>query len=136
MEPPEQRCDTCGFAKRLPVEPFVMGLTPVIGFLDDQGIGVLAPSFDEVVPLLQNCFETTAEESFCVTVTIEGEATTLSMLPMCAVVLPPSWGCLSRYPLGGGSPCWWEERSDFLTERHSILCTDSILYADYHRQRR
>lgn len=74
----ELRCDTCGFAKRLPVEPFVMGLTPVIGFLDDYGIDVLAPSFDEVIDLLQNDFETTVtEEPFRVTVTIEGDAKTL-----------------------------------------------------------
>ena len=48
-----------------------MGLTPVIGFLDDQGIDVLAPSFDEVVHLLQNRFETTfTEEPFRVSVDI------------------------------------------------------------------
>ena len=76
----EQRCDTCGLAKRLPVEAFVMGLTPVIGFLDDQGIDILAPSFDEVVHLLQNRFETTfTEEPFRVSVNIEGEAETLSV---------------------------------------------------------
>ena len=76
----EQRCDTCGLAKRLPVEAFVMGLTPVIGFLDDQGIDVLAPSFDEVVHLLQNRFETTfTEEPFRVSVDIEGEAETLGV---------------------------------------------------------
>ncbi len=76
----EQRCDTCGFAKNLPVEPFVMSLTPVIGFLDDQGIDVLAPSFDEVIDLLQTRFETAVtEDPFRVLVTIEGEATTLTV---------------------------------------------------------
>jgi hypothetical protein len=76
----EQRCETCGFAKRLPVEPFVLGLTPVIGFLDDQGIDILSPSFDEIVDLLQNRVETTVtEEPFRVSVTIEGEKTALSV---------------------------------------------------------
>jgi hypothetical protein len=57
-----------------------MGLTPVIGFLDDLGVDILAPSFDEVVGLLQKRFETTvAEEPFQVTVTIQGEAAMLSV---------------------------------------------------------
>ena len=74
------RCNTCGFAKRLPIEAFTMGLTPVIGFLDDLGIDILAPSFDEVVELLQNRFETTVmTEPFQVTVTIQGEGGTLSV---------------------------------------------------------
>jgi hypothetical protein len=76
----EQRCDTCGFAKRLPIEPFVMGLTPVIGFLNDQGIDALAPSFGAVVDLLWNRFETTVtRDPFRVTVTIEGEAEVLDV---------------------------------------------------------
>ena len=44
----ELRCDTCRFAKRLPVELCVMGLAPVIGVLYAQGINVLAPSLDEL----------------------------------------------------------------------------------------
>jgi ribosomal protein S27AE len=76
----EQRCDICRFAKRLPVEAFVMGLTPVIGFLDDEGLDVLAPTFDEIVDLLQNRVETTVvEEPFRVSVAIEGEAGRLSI---------------------------------------------------------
>lgn len=76
----EQRCDVCGFAKRLPVEPFVMALSPVIGFLDERGIDVLAPSFDEVMELLQNHFETdVTEEPFRVSVTIEDGEETLGV---------------------------------------------------------
>jgi len=76
----EQRCETCGLAKRLPVEPFVMGLTPAIGFLEDQGIDVLSPSFQEVVDLLQTRFETTVtDDPLRVTVTIDGEASTLGV---------------------------------------------------------
>jgi len=76
----ELRCDTCGFAKRLPVEPFVMGLAPVIGFLDDLGIDILAPSFDEVVDLLQNRFQTTVvEDPLHVTVTLQSDTEQLSV---------------------------------------------------------
>lgn len=76
----EQHCDTCGFAKRLPVEPFVMTLSPVVGFLDDQGIDVLAPDFDEVMDLLQNRFETTATaDPFRVTVNVAGPASSLDV---------------------------------------------------------
>jgi hypothetical protein len=74
------RCDTYGFAKRLPVEAFAMGLTPVIGFLDHLGTDILAPSFGDVVDLLQNRFETTvAKNPFRVTVTIQSEAGMLSV---------------------------------------------------------
>jgi ribosomal protein L37E len=75
-----QRCEICGFAKRLPVEVFVMGLTPVIGFLDEQGIDVLAPSLEEIVGLLQHRVETTiSERPFRVTVSIAGKRGTLDV---------------------------------------------------------
>jgi hypothetical protein len=76
----EQRCETCGFAKRLPVELFAMGLTPVISFLDDQGIDILAPSFAELVELLGTRVETTVtEEPFRVRLAIDGEAAALNV---------------------------------------------------------
>lgn len=76
----EMRCGTCGFAKRLPVEAFVMGMTPVIGFLDELGIDILAPSFDDVVELLQNHVDTTvAADPLDMTVTIRGQAEMLSV---------------------------------------------------------
>jgi hypothetical protein len=75
-----QRCDTCGFAKRLPVEVFAMGLTPVIAFLHEQGIDVLAPSLEEIVDLLGNDVETAvAEDPFRVTVTVRGESGALEV---------------------------------------------------------
>jgi hypothetical protein len=58
----EQRCDTCGFAKRLPVEVFAMGLTPVIGFLERRGIDVLAPSLEAIVDTLRRDVETAVTE--------------------------------------------------------------------------
>lgn len=76
----EQRCDVCGFAKRLPVELFVMGLTPVIGFLDNHGMDILTPSFDELVDLLQTRFNTSVtEEPFRAAVTIEGATESLTV---------------------------------------------------------
>ena len=76
----EQRCGTCGFAKRLPVEAFVLTLAPVIGFLDEEGIDALAPSFAEIVDLLGNRVETTVtDDPFRVSVTIEAEPTDLEV---------------------------------------------------------
>ena len=42
------RCDTCRFAKRLPVEVFAMGLTPVIAFCHDHGVDLLTPTLDDL----------------------------------------------------------------------------------------
>jgi hypothetical protein len=59
----ELRCDTCRFAKRLPVELCVMGLAPVIGFLYAQGVDVLAPSLDELFDLVRTRVTTAVTES-------------------------------------------------------------------------
>lgn len=76
----DQRCETCGFAKRLPIEPFVLTLSPVVGFLANEGIDVLAPTFTEILDLLQTRTETTVtEEPFRVSVTIDGERGRLSV---------------------------------------------------------
>jgi hypothetical protein len=74
----EHRCEACGFAKRLPVELFVMGLSPVIGHLDRSGVDALAPSFDELVDLLETRFETTVRsDPFEVAVSVDGMTVTL-----------------------------------------------------------
>ncbi|SFC75861.1 hypothetical protein SAMN05444422_1225 [Halobiforma haloterrestris] len=76
----DQRCDTCGFAKRLPVEPFVLTLSPVVGFLASEGIDILTPDFTEIIEPLQDRVETTVtEDPVRVSVTIEGETRTLSV---------------------------------------------------------
>ena len=76
----DQRCQTCGFAKRLPVEPFVLTLSPVVGFLATEGIDILTPTFPEIIELLQHRVETTVtEEPLRVSVTIEGEEQSLSV---------------------------------------------------------
>jgi hypothetical protein len=69
----DQRCDTCGFAKRLPIEICTMGLTPVIGFLDERGYDVLEPTFEDLVELLEERFEASVNrDPFYVTVSVEG----------------------------------------------------------------
>ncbi|WP_152042976.1 DUF7351 domain-containing protein [Salinigranum salinum] len=77
----EQRCDTCRFAKHLPVEVFVMGLTPVIGFLDQHGIDVLAPSLEEIVDILQHNIETAVtKDPFRVTATVANGTDELTVM--------------------------------------------------------
>ena len=64
------RCDTCRFAKRLPVEVCAMGLTPVIAFLYERGIDVLSPSYHELAEA-ESAFRTTVtSEPLRITVTI------------------------------------------------------------------
>ncbi|KTG30302.1 DUF7351 domain-containing protein, partial [Haloferax profundi] len=59
----ELRCDTCRFAKRLPVELCVMGLAPVIGHLYTQGTNVFAPSLDDLFDLVQKQVTTAVTDS-------------------------------------------------------------------------
>jgi len=77
----ELRCDTCRFAKRLPVELCVMGLAPVIGFLYARGSNVLAPSLDDLFELVRTQVTTTVTEAplRAVTVIGEGDADTLRL---------------------------------------------------------
>jgi hypothetical protein len=77
----ERRCETCGFAKRLPVELFVLALSPVIGALDHLGVDALAPSFDEVIGLLRDRLETTVSaDPLRVSTTVDAGDTTLCVL--------------------------------------------------------
>ncbi|GEM_PF-341260 len=77
----DERCETCGFAKRLPIEICSMGLTPVISFLDKQGIDALAPTFDEIVGLLDSRFETAvSHDPLRVTITVDGDAGSLKLV--------------------------------------------------------
>lgn len=68
----EIRCGTCQFGKRLPIEICVMGLAPVIAFLYQQEVDVLAPSIDEIVDVLGTQFSTSVtEDPIRVRVTID-----------------------------------------------------------------
>ena len=77
----ELRCDTCRFAKRLPVELCVMGLAPVIGFLYARGTDVLAPSLDDLFELVRTQVTTAATETppRAVTTIGQGDTDTLSL---------------------------------------------------------
>jgi hypothetical protein len=55
----ELRCETCRFAKRLPVDLCVMGLAPVIGRLYAEGINVLAPSLETLFEFTRTAVTTT-----------------------------------------------------------------------------
>lgn len=54
----DQRCNRCYYGKHLPVELYVMGLAPVIGFLYEHDIDVLEPTFKEVAACLREWFTT------------------------------------------------------------------------------
>ena len=72
----EMRCETCGFAKRLPVEMFVTGLVAVVGFFDAEEIDDLAHSLSGALDVLRNRVITDiSTEPFRVTVTVELDAT-------------------------------------------------------------
>jgi hypothetical protein len=70
------RCDTCGFAKRLPVEMFVTGLTMATRMIANHEADIRALSFREAVDLLQNKVETSiSEDPFRISVTVTIGAT-------------------------------------------------------------
>ncbi|WP_254861958.1 winged helix-turn-helix domain-containing protein [Halovivax gelatinilyticus] len=74
------RCDTCRYAKRLPVELCAMGLTPVITFLHEQDIDVLSSSFRELGEVIAVQFQTAVtSDPLRVTVTINNEPDELTV---------------------------------------------------------
>lgn len=76
----ELRCGTCQFAKRLPVELCVMGLTPVIGILYKGGFDVLSPSFQELTEVIQTQFQTSVtRDPLRVRITIKDETDELTI---------------------------------------------------------
>lgn len=76
----ELRCETCRFAKRLPVEVCILGLAPVIGFLYSQEVALFPPSLNEIVDVLRMQITTAVEENpFRVTATIEADDESLTL---------------------------------------------------------
>lgn len=76
----EMRCDTCRFAKRLPVEMYATGLAMASGLVDNQEMDIHSPSFDEAIDLLRNKVQTTvSKEPLRVSITIEGETRTFAV---------------------------------------------------------
>jgi hypothetical protein len=52
------KCDTCGFAKRLPVEMFATGLVLATELTGNPELDIDSPTVDEAIQLLQNNVET------------------------------------------------------------------------------
>ena len=76
----ELRCDTCRFAKRLPVEVCAMGLTPVITYLHEFDIDVLSSSFGDLGEVIARRFQTTVTiNPLRVTITITAETDDLTI---------------------------------------------------------
>lgn len=76
----EQRCERCGLSKRLPVELFVMGLAPVIGFLYDHDVDVFEPSYQEINACVNSLYTVSvAQDPFRIHVTIEVDEEELSL---------------------------------------------------------
>ena len=74
------RCETCRYAKRLPVELCAMGLTPVIAFLHELEIDVLSPSFRELGEVIATQFQTAVtRDPLRVTITIMDEPDELTV---------------------------------------------------------
>lgn len=74
------RCDTCRFAKQLPVELCTMGLTPVITFLHERDIDVLSTSFGELAEVIATQFQTAVtRDPLQVTITITDEPDELTV---------------------------------------------------------
>lgn len=70
----EQRCERCGLAKRLPVQFFVWGLAPVIGFFYDHGVNLLEPSYEELDVCLETMYTVSvAEDPLRIQVTIDAD---------------------------------------------------------------
>jgi hypothetical protein len=72
----DMRCETCGFAKRLPVEMFVTGLVSVVGFFEENEIDSLVRTLDGAFDVLQQGVETSVSRNpVRIDVTIELERT-------------------------------------------------------------
>lgn len=70
----DMRCETCGFAKQLPVEMFATGLSMATGVIDNQAIDMHSIAFDEAIDLLQNRVETrVSKDPLRISVIIKGE---------------------------------------------------------------
>lgn len=74
------RCQSCRFAKRLPIEFCTLGLLPTLSFLYQNGINLFDPSLEQMVEMVDTRFETTVtKDPLRVTVTINGEDDELSV---------------------------------------------------------
>lgn len=87
----DMRCETCGFAKRLPIEMFATGLIMATGLAANQELDIHTPTFDEAIDWLQDRVETTLSadplhvsmtmnlETAAVTVTLDAEMNVIDL---------------------------------------------------------
>ncbi|MFC7239026.1 ArsR family transcriptional regulator [Saliphagus sp. GCM10025317] len=76
----DMKCDTCGFAKRLPVEMFATGLVLATELTGNPELDIDSPAVDEAIELLQNNVETdVSTKPLRVSLSIEVETTVFTL---------------------------------------------------------
>ncbi|WP_222918598.1 ArsR family transcriptional regulator [Natrinema sp. SYSU A 869] len=76
----DMRCNTCGFAKRLPVEMFATGLVLATELTGNPELDIDSPAVDDAIELLQNNVETNVSmEPLRVSLCIEVETTVFTL---------------------------------------------------------
>jgi hypothetical protein len=76
----DMTCDTCGFAKRLPVEMYATGLVLATELTGNPEMDIDSPAVDEAIELLQNSVETdVSTEPLRVSIGIEVGATAYTL---------------------------------------------------------
>ena len=76
----DMRCDTCGFAKRLPVEMFATGLVLATELTGNPELDTDSPAIDGAIELLQNSVETgVSTNPLRVSISIDVETTVFTL---------------------------------------------------------
>ena len=76
----DMKCDTCGFAKRLPVEMFATGLVLATELTGNPELKIDSPALGETIELLQNSVETSiSTKPLRVSLAIEVETTEFTL---------------------------------------------------------
>ena len=76
----DMKCDTCGFAKRLPVEMFATGLVLATQLTGNPELDIDSPAVDEAIELLQNSVEAdVSADPLRVSLSIEVETTVFTL---------------------------------------------------------
>jgi hypothetical protein len=74
------KCETCGFAKRLPVEMYATGLVLATELTGNPEMDIDSPAVDEAIELLQNSVETSiTTEPLRVSLCIEVETAVFTL---------------------------------------------------------
>lgn len=76
----DMKCDSCGFAKRLPVEMFATGLVLATELTGNPELDIDSPTVDEAIELLRNNVETdVSTDPLRVSLRIEVETTAVTL---------------------------------------------------------